>query len=273
MINLNVIRQIRNSTCAIIYMPIKHEDSGLKPGDTGYGRIDNKVFATGFLIDEGLILTNRHVIRGIKDIYEKTNTLDNIYALFTFSEKEGGFTEHFVRIDKAFEFNDSTGRGVLDVGIIELKPDHNLNEFNIDPVKFDQLNQIKVGQEIAICGYPYGNEILFDDRGLSRFGPVIHHGIISALSPFDSVESRKTTTFLTDVNTAEGMSGSPVFLARNGKVIGLHYSGIQGKLGIAIPIDQERIDNWVGVFQEIDTKNIDDAKLRLINGGDVELIN
>ena len=57
------------------------------------------------------------------------------------------------------------------------------------------------------------------------------------------------TSFLTDVSTAGGMSGSPVFLTDTGRVVGVHYAGVKGVLGCAVTIDEARLDGWARVFE------------------------
>jgi len=52
------------------------------------------------------------------------------------------------------------------------------------------------------------------------------------------------------MNTAEGMSGAPIFTPHDGKVIGLHYAGVQGTVGIAWPIDKKRVKGWLDFFDK-----------------------
>ncbi|MCH8226020.1 MAG: trypsin-like peptidase domain-containing protein, partial [Chloroflexi bacterium] len=141
---------------------------------------------------------------------------------------------------------DRSGR--LDVGLISFN--HRPGELEqCTPVEFGELGDIVVGKAIAICGFPFGNVWLTEAPGVWRFGPVVHHGMISAVSPYDTAEIRDVTTFLTDLNSANGMSGSPVFLLDSGRVIGLHYAGEVGTLGCAVPVDDLRVEAWVRIYE------------------------
>jgi hypothetical protein len=102
-----------------------------------------------------------------------------------------------------------------------------------------------------------------------RFGSVVHAGIISGVSPYDGAASRDLTAFLTDINTAGDMSGSPVFMPETGFVIGLHYAGVQGTLGCAVPVDEFRVAGWVRAFEGALAGGKQFGPLKVTGGGDV----
>ena len=115
--------------------------------------------------------------------------------------------------------------GALDVGLLSFnaKPG---DLGPCKPVEFGDLSSIEVGKNIAMCGFPLGNDLLHNPKlGIDRFGPVVHNGMISALAPYDTADKRSIQIFLTDINTIGGLSGSPVFTSDNGRVIGLHFAG------------------------------------------------
>jgi Trypsin-like peptidase domain len=192
-----------------------------------------------------LVLTNRHVVEIIVADVKKTKTLKHWYVLFTHPKTGGGLFQTYKRITNIFAFVVPPGSSRLDVGILSLNRGDDLDEAHCPLVDFADLSAIAVGVDIGICGFPLGDAVTSQARGGSRFGPVIHHGIISGLGPFDVSEPRRIITFLTDVNTAGGLSGSPVFLPETGKVLGLHFAGAEGTLGYAIPIDQLRVQKWI----------------------------
>jgi len=228
-----------------------------------------RVIATGFLIQSDLVLTNRHVIAEIYKDHQVKSHHDHWYVRFTYPGGQGGWSETVKRIRNLFAFVHPAGGGELDVGLLSFvrKPGE-MEECH--PVEFDQLDSIVAGNDIAICGFPYGNQLLVNAQlGLHRVGSVVHQGIVSAVSPFDTVDKRLIATFLTDLNSAAGMSGSPVFLPSSGRVIGLHYAGAEGTLGYAIPLDQKRVEGWISFYNRVmdDPKVIHELKIR--PGGDI----
>jgi hypothetical protein len=273
MIPIDVIKKIRLSTCSVLYLPTKHEDifQGTKPeGIIPY--IKKEVVATGFLIRNDIVLTNRHVILQINDDYQKKGHHDHWYVGFTYPTGQDGWSETIIRIKNMCAIVPPGERGDLDVGLFSFVRKREMEECK--PAEFGELTDIMVGNDIAICGFPLGNEIMVNPKlGIFRFGPVIQQGIISAISPFDTGDSRSNTTFLTDLNSAAGMSGSPVFLPATGRVIGLHYCGKPGTLGIAIPIDQRRVESWISYYNNIWSNNVDKdqfvATAHVAPGGDI----
>lgn len=275
MIPIDVIKKIRLSTCSILYMQTKHEDvlNGAKTGEISPD-IKKEVVATGFLIRDDIVLTNRHVILQLYDDYQKKGHHDHWYVEFTYPTGLDGWSETIRRIKDCFVFVPPGEKGDLDVGLFSFIRNQGEME-ECKPVEFGNLEDVFVGNDIAICGFPLGNEVMVNPNlGIFRFGPVVHQGIISAISPFDTGDQRSNTTFLTDLNSAEGMSGSPVFLPSTGRVIGLHYAGSKGTLGFAIPIDRRRIDGWVSCYNRIMSNNVNKGQfvgtVRIAPGGDIE---
>lgn len=169
---------------------------------------------------------------------------------FTYPRREGGLTETMRRIVNVFAFIDPSGGGGVDVGFLEFRREEKGDFDCCVPVEFGDLTAIAVGADIAVCGFPLGNALLVGP-GVWRFGPVLHHGIVSGVAPCEVADPRHITSFLTDINTAGGMSGSPVFTPGDGKVVGLHFAGAEGTLGCALPVDRRRVDGWVRFYERI----------------------
>lgn len=271
MIDINIIQKIRESTCAVAYSQHRLEDLADGPSQIDVLKNIDQVMATGFLINDNLILTNRHVINGINERLDSGNAgLYNFYLWFVIATETNKITQCFIPIESTFAIIDPSGTGKLDVGFISINQQSvpGLKDLNIQPISFDCLENIVVGSDVAICGYPQGNQLLSNNLGLQRYGPVITSGIISAVSPFDSVNPREITTFLYDANNAGGMSGSPIFNPNNGKVLGIHYAGTPGVVSNGIPIDKKRADSWIEFFNRT-AQNQDISQLEFINAGDV----
>ena len=93
--------------------------------------------------------------------------------------------------------------------------------------------------------------------------------MISGVAPFDVANSRNITVFLTDLNSAGGMSGSPVFTPEDGKVVGLHFAGVEGTVGCALPVDQVRVDGWVRFYERIFVRGEKPLFPKITGGGDI----
>lgn len=273
MISTNVIKEIRLSTCAVVRMGVKHESAFPATVQEGDKVVvpPTDVKATAFLVEKNLLLTNRHVVQLIAEEHQQTGNHDHWYVQFTYPMAEGGgWSQSIKRISQLFAFVDPAGGGTLDVGFLSfaLKP----GEIGPGkPVEFGDLGCVLVGSDVAICGFPLGSVLLANPRqGIHRFGPLIHRGMISAVSPYDTVDQRSIVTFLTDLNTAGGMSGSPIFLPDNGRVIGLHFAGVNGTLGCAVPVDESRVRSWIDFYKRC----LRDPKARngimIKPGGDLE---
>lgn len=266
MIPIEVVRKIRLATCAVHRLNVKHEEAfaGIGPGDQ-VSRVTS-VRATAFLVRDTVLLTNRHVVEQIAAEHLQSGNHDHWYVEFVYPRTDGeGWSQSFRRIGGIFAFVDPSGSGLLDVGLLSIRT--GTDAFS-SPVELGNLEAVVTGAAVAICGYPLGDELL-TKAGLWRFGPVVHAGIISAVSPYDAAEPRSLTTFLTDINTAPGMSGSPVFLPDSGLVIGLHYAGVQGTLGCAVPVDGSRLTGWVAAFESALAKGGSPGTLKLTASGDI----
>lgn len=189
------------------------------------------VMGTGFLVRDTTAITNRHVIEKLLEEQQKTGFPNNqLYLRFVYP-KTDGWQEGYCRFKR---FGIVTNQE-LDVGFIEFK---RLPEAEFDqcrPLVLGDPPSIAVGQPIAVCGYPFGSEMLKRQEKTYRFGPVLQQGYISAIAPFDTYSH--VEEFLLDIRTAGGMSGSPVFLPSDGSAIGILYAGWDATTSLAIPID------------------------------------
>jgi S1-C subfamily serine protease len=263
MITSSVVNKIRSSTCAVVRVEKPHEELKGQQFDIH----SSTILATGFLVRRDLVLTNRHVVEAIVTDVKKTKTLKHWYVLFTHPKAGGGLFQTYKRITNLFAFDPGGTR--LDVGILSFHRADDLDEAHCASVDFADLSAIAVGVDIGICGFPLGVAVTSKALGGSRFGPVIHRGIISGLGPFDVSEPRRIVTFLTDLNTAGGLSGSPVFLPETGVVLGLHFAGVQRTLGYAIPIDQLRVQQWIDFYEKVMVRREAPGPVRVTGGGDI----
>ena len=172
----------------------------------------SKSAATGFTVnDKGLLVTNRHAVREGKD-----GPLPTRIAV-KFAETDRWLRAHVVRISE----------GDDDIAILQIDA----------PGPFPAVAGIaaagdrpRVGQPVAIIGFPLGVDIGIEGGGLKGAAHAsLNPGTVSKL-----IDSHTQI----DGYAAQGSSGSPVFDSR-GFVIGVVYGGpteAQGRIVYAVPV-------------------------------------
>ena len=236
MFDQEILNQIRAGICAIGYATVPVQEY-LKDPTRPYF----KVYGTGFLVRDTVVMTNRNVIEEVRKAQQQTGFPDNQFLVhFVYSVQAGQWRTAFRTFQSADLF------GGLDIGLVEISRQPGEME-PCRPLPLGDLSSIAVTQPIAVCGYPYGTPMLAPQGTLSRFGPVLQQGYISAISPYDV--SSRIDELLLDVRTAGGMSGSPVF-RQDGRVIGILYRAWEATTSVAIPIDDARVGEWLAVYDQ-----------------------
>lgn len=163
---------------------------------------------TGFVVSDGnLVATNAHVVSELPDPASG--------AFFAVLVKSAGKTE------------------VRGARILATAADVDLALLRIDGESLPKLTladsgSVREGLAIAFTGFPIGNVL--------GFSPVTHRGIVSAITPIAlpggtarqlneklirRLRSGSFDVFQLDATAYPGNSGSPVFDARSGSVIGV----------------------------------------------------
>ena len=170
---------------------------------------------TGFIISEdGLIVTNKHVVEETQAVYKVITKDDQTYE-----------------VQKIFR------DPVNDLAI--LKIDAN----NLQPVEMGDSDKLKVGQFVIAIG-----------TALGEFKNTVTTGVVSGLgrgitagSPLEGYTERLDDVIQTDAAINPGNSGGPL-LNSLGQVIGINIAIAAGgeNIGFAIPINivKEAIDNF-----------------------------
>jgi S1-C subfamily serine protease len=238
MITKKVIADVRNGVCAVGYLSVPLEEYRKNPESPLF-----QVLGTGFLVRPTTVITNRHVIEGLFDSQANLGFPSTQFFLSFVVPDKNGSLRHTVRMIRHF-----TSLTDLDIGFVEFKIVHDAHFEDIHPLQMAESADLKITEEIAVCGFPYGTAMLKRRARIYRWGPVIQQGSISAISPFDGIVS--PDEILLDVRTAPGMSGAPIFRPENGEVIGIHYAGWEATTALGLPLTQSQVLDWLSKFDE-----------------------
>ena len=245
MISKETVGKIKASTCAVGYSTVPGNILQENPYSPFF-----KVVGSAFLVRPTTAITNRHVIEGLLQAQASLGFPDaQRYLSFQFPERTGmGLLRLYIRAASVFREVNQEEPFRLDVGFLEFDRPKDEPAFEqCRPVVLAEDPIVHVTEEIAVCGYPYGTNLLHIDHRIYRHGPVIQSGHISAVAPYETWDA--PTELLLDVRTAAGMSGSPVFRP-NGTVIGLHWGGWEATTAMAVPLTREYVEHWLHQFDK-----------------------
>ncbi|MDG6999434.1 MAG: trypsin-like peptidase domain-containing protein [Nitrososphaerota archaeon] len=158
-----------------------------------------KVGSGFFFLENGLFLTNNHVVSRI-DV-DTEGTIQHNYSKDILVSDTSGIHKATLALDQ-----DSDKPIVYDYAILKV---HGIKKKGFEP---DSPDAIEVGEEAVCISYP-----------MDFPHAVVTKGIISAIISMPShINSlHQIHTYLTNVIVNFGSSGSPLLRATNGKVIGI----------------------------------------------------
>jgi len=186
------------------------------------------IIGTGFIIrSDGVILTNNHVIQGIKKLPRLKNMKDTdwpiVVLFFHFVPEKGMMTIPLevkgvgtLRREKPIE-GYHYGTELPDLGFIKV------DIKDLPALKIAKKLELKEGDEVVLAGFPMGTDTLRAPGWVHQLTPTLQAGIISAILPFSCENPH---AILLDIMTQGGSSGSPILNPLNGEVVGIEYAGI-----------------------------------------------
>jgi len=197
------------------------------------------IFGTGFLIDpRGIVVTNNHVAQ----LLTKLPAEAQLAILYVPEQKKeagsaaGLLFRKIVGFSLLREFNPGQpyyGEDVPDIAFLQI---------DVREVPYLVLNRepnvIQIGREVGVAGYPLGDRPLTIHGKISQLTATVRRGIISAVYP---APSRFPDGFTTDIAVQGGNSGSPVFLADSGLVVGMIHAHAVGAQNIALALPSNMI--------------------------------
>lgn len=176
---------------------------------------------TGFMIEPGLLVTNRHVAREfmvMKEPYAFRTNVDSksIKAWIDFREEHKQPDEEECDITEAVYIAEEED---FDIAILRSPSAAN----KVPPLKL--LSDPNPKAVVATIGYPWK-----DSRGLASIQEVITRIFgnifgVKRISPGRLIEGSGQGIIHHDCSTTGGSSGSPLIDVDTGSVIGLHFDG------------------------------------------------
>jgi S1-C subfamily serine protease len=180
--------------------------------------VDGSSQGSGFVVnDEGVILTNAHVITNVAEERSPVRGAEAVFVEFADGERVAA---------------EVVGWDLFsDVGVVRVSPD----DHELVTVPLGNSSRVVVGQPVAAIGSPFGEQTSLSVGVVSATG----RSITSLRPGFDLPGAIQT-----DAPINRGNSGGPLFDA-DGRVIGINAqiqstSGTAEGVGFAIPIDLAR---------------------------------
>jgi len=186
------------------------------------------IFGTDFIIDDGIVVTNEHVIKEFSKLPKPSDCPSDLWPVDC-------LLLHYIP-DIGVVLISIDVIGVMGISQMEHgkvyygppKPDVafvHVKMKNLPHVKVEyNLKEIKEGKDIATAGFPMGTDTLTAPGYLHQLTPTLQKGIISAVLPF---QCEAPHALMINVMVQGGASGSPVFLPETGEVIGVLYAGLE----------------------------------------------
>jgi hypothetical protein len=185
------------------------------------------IIGTGFVVDEGLVATNDHVVK----IADQLATLPGcpqdewpIEAMLFHLLPEKGMIQLGMQVIGAWVVGTFKpgpayyGPKYPDLGFVRIK----MRGLPRLEVSADE-ESIQPGITIATAGFPMGTNALRAPGYIHQLTPSLQEGIVSAVLPFPC---KTPHAFMLNLMSLGGASGSPIFLTNSPMVVGVLYGGL-----------------------------------------------
>ncbi len=165
---------------------------------------------TGFLVAPNILITAGHCV-------DSKYECENNNWVFNYKESKTEISASNVyKCEEILVSKNIKSFGVVqDYAILKL----NKNVSGYRPLKLRQKGRVKLGTELVVIGHPLGLPMKIADNG-----QVVPFSIVNFTNPLHFYKISKNT-FLTNLDTFVGNSGSPVFNKKSGEVEGLLIQG------------------------------------------------
>lgn len=188
---------------------------------------------TGWLVDEDLIVTNRHVAEvfarheGTRFVFRR-NVIEqqDMEASIDFLEEIGRPEDLTFELQDIFHIENDAGP---DIALLQVTPRDDVDL----ATRIDLTDRPPaVGDEVAVIGYPARDSRIPDQALMQQiFGNVYDK---KRLAP-GQVSRLRSDALLHDCSTLGGNSGSVVLDLKTGRAVGLHFAGRFLEANFAVP--------------------------------------
>lgn len=183
------------------------------------------IIGTGFVVDEGIIATNDHVIHAVQQLASPTDVEKNEWPaqiLVFHHVPNKGMYRISIPIYGVFTTDVFAASGVYygppdgpDLGFIHV------NVRSLPKLRVHDGDALfEPGMRIASSGFTMGTDLLEAPRYLHQLVPSLQEGIVSAVLPFPCENPHAV---LANIMVQRGASGSPVFFSDKAEVVGVLY--------------------------------------------------
>jgi S1-C subfamily serine protease len=205
-------------------------DGSVNLSADGNGRVYEIEFTgTGFLAEEGLVLTNRHVVQPWDE-----DELTSLIRMRGFRPRLKELLGYFPQVRRPFTMRMVDYLADQDVALCAFEQGQ--TQLPALPLEA-QAENVASGQQVVLIGYPLGLEGLLarvndnNRAGALRFGNLSYRTQLNELASSSKIRPQSTQGHISDTDpqlvydarTDEGGSGGPVFGA-NAKVIGINQA-------------------------------------------------
>lgn len=183
-----------------------------------------------------LVMTNRHVaqivakrVAGGKGVFLRSPSTGIRYAANVDFGEEVGSTAGNSKTARVVSVEYLADDMAADVALLKIEADFALP----DPIDLADT-EARAGDLVALVGYP-----AYDSRNdagdQARYFRDLYE--VKRFSPGRILQALSGSTSLThDCTSLGGSSGSPLISLENGKIVGLHFSGVYGKENTAVGV-------------------------------------
>ncbi|HBA40782.1 MAG TPA: hypothetical protein DCZ05_13915 [Deltaproteobacteria bacterium] len=183
------------------------------------------IFGTGFIIADGLIATNDHVVQAFANVPRPKGTplgdWGVIAWLFHFLPKEGmaQIPLHVVGVLRVtIEVKGHYyGSKRPDLAFVHVKAT------GLPALRIAEAPHLEPGVQVATAGFTMGTDALRAPGWIHQLTPTLQTGIISAVLPFPCESPHAV---MLNIMTRGGASGSPVFSVDEPEAVGVLYGGL-----------------------------------------------
>lgn len=182
------------------------------------------IFGTGFVVADGLIATNDHVVQAFAKVHKPKGIPPDDWGviawLFHFLPNEGmaqiplnvlGVLRITLEVKGHYY-----GPERPDLAFVHVKAT------GLPALRVAESPRFEPGFQVATAGFTMGTDALRAPGWIHQLTPTLQTGIISAVLPFPCETPHAV---MLNIMTQGGASGSPVFSVDEPKVVGVLYAG------------------------------------------------